>query len=177
VRQDTYDSPYLCRVLGKQHDRRRFDCGVPILNDYLARIAGQDVRRKAAAVFVLSPADDERCVAGYYTLCSTSVELTGLPQSLAKRLPRYPDVPGILIGRLARDIAFPGVGSLLLADALLRCIRIADEVAATLVVVDAKDDSARGFYAMHGFLDLPKIANRMFLPISTAERLVQETEP
>jgi hypothetical protein len=175
VTQDAYDLHYVCEVLSKQHDRKRFDCGVSVLNDYLARIASQDVKRKAAAVFVMSPANDKQRIAGFYTLCSTSVELSGLPPVLAKRLPRYPEVPGFLIGRLARDVAFPGVGSLLVADALLRCVRIADEVAATLVVVDAKDESARGFYAKQGFLELPNITNRMFLPISTAEKLFRET--
>lgn len=173
--RDAYDSQYVCEVLGKQHDRKHFDCGVSVLNDYLARIASQDVKRKAAAVFVMSPADDRSRIAGFYTLCSTSVELSELPEALAKRLPRYPEVPGILIGRLARDHAFPGTGSLLVADALLRCVRIAAEVAATLIVVDAKDESARGFYAKQGFIELPNITHRMFLPISTAEQLFGET--
>ena len=172
--RDAYDSLYVCKVLGKQHDRKRFDCGVSVLNDYLARVASQDVKRKAAAVFVMSLTNDKNRIAGFYTLCSTSVELSELPPTLAKRLPRYPEVPGILIGRLARDRAFPGVGGLLIADALLRCVRIAGEVAATLIVVDAKDESARGFYAKQGFLELPNITSRMFLPISTAEKLFRE---
>lgn len=116
-------SDFVCEPLSKKHDRQAFDCGVTVLNNYLAKIAKQDVKRKAAAVFVLSPKSEPSRVAGFYTLCSTSIEMSSLPQELAKRLPRYPEVPAILIGRLARDITYPGVGSLLLADALTRCVR------------------------------------------------------
>ncbi|MFN0055931.1 MAG: hypothetical protein ACKV0T_27620 [Planctomycetales bacterium] len=65
------------------------------MNDYLVRVASQDVKRKAAAVFVLIPKTETARVAGYYTLCSTSIELAQLPASLIKRLPRYPEVPAI----------------------------------------------------------------------------------
>jgi GNAT superfamily N-acetyltransferase len=162
---------YLCEALGKQHDRKRFDCGVPVLNDYLARFAVQDIRRKTAAVFVLCPAESPSRIAGFYSLCSTSIALVELPPDLVRKLPRYPDVPAILIGRLARDKVFPGIGSLLLADALTRCVRVAREIAATVIVVDAKDAQARRFYKKFGFLRLPHLGQRMFLPMATAEML------
>ena len=38
--------------LGKRHDRKAFSCGLPELDRYLARQAGQDVRRRIARVFV-----------------------------------------------------------------------------------------------------------------------------
>lgn len=164
-------SDFVCESLGTQHDRQNFDCGVPVLNEYLARIAGQDVKRKAAAVFVMTPMTEESRVVGYYTLCSTSIELTSLPADLASKLPRYPEIPAILIGRLARDISFPGVGSLLLADALARCVRVATEIAATVIVVDSKGESASQFYTKFGFVSLPNLPNRMFLPLATAEKL------
>ncbi len=164
-------SGFVCEALGKQHDRQAFDCGVIALNNYLAKIASQDVKRKAAAVFVLSPSSEPSRVAGFYTLCSTSIELSSLPQELTKRLPRYPEVSAILIGRLARDVAFPGAGSLLLADALTRCVRVSAEIAASIIVVDSKGEAATNFYAQFGFISLPRIPHRMFLPMATAEKL------
>ena len=164
-------SEFVCQRLGKQHDRKRFDCGVPVLNDYLARIASQDVRRKAAAVFILTPQSEPARIAGFYTLCSTSIELTAVPASLSKQLTRYPEVPAILIGRLARDVAFPGVGSLLISDALTRCVRVASEIAASVIVVDSKNDAATRFYTKFGFVSVPKLSGRMFLPMATAEKL------
>ena len=81
-------SGYVCEPLGKQHDRNAFDCGVSVLNEYLSKYANQDVKRKAAAVFVLVDRAAPKRVIGFYTLCATSVELNLLPTELTKKLPR-----------------------------------------------------------------------------------------
>ena len=74
-----------------------------------------------------------------------------LPESLSKRLPRYPSVPVARIGRLAVDKAFQGhkLGGALIADAAIRALR--SELAVFALVVDAKDEAAVAFYAHHGF--------------------------
>jgi hypothetical protein len=162
---------FVCEPLGNQHDRTQFDCSVSILNDYLAKYAKQDVKRKASAVFVLVNRADPKRVIGFYTLCATSVLLSELPEELTKKLPRYPEIPAILVGRLARDIHFPGVGGLLLLDAIARCVRVASDIAASLIVVDSKSDAATRFYEKFGFLSLPKLDGRLFLPMQTAEKL------
>ncbi|MCC9641653.1 GNAT family N-acetyltransferase [Rhodopirellula sp. JC740] len=164
-------SEYVCEALNEKHNRKDFDCGVDVLNDYLVRFASQDVKRKVAAVFVFTASGEPNRVVGYYTLCATSVELRGLPEEAVKRLPRYPRVPGILIGRLARDVGHPGLGRLLLADALSRSARSAKEIAAAVVVVDAKDKTAADFYSCFGFISLPKMKSRLFLPMATVQRL------
>jgi ribosomal protein S18 acetylase RimI-like enzyme len=164
-------SDFVCEPLGNQHDRTLFDCGVSILNDYLAKYARQDVKRKASAVFVLVNRADPNRVIGFYTLCATSVLLSELPEEMTKKLPRYPEIPAILVGRLARDINFPGVGELLLSDAITRCVRVANDIAASLIVVDSKGDAATRFYEKFGFLSLPKLDGRLFLPMQTAEKL------
>lgn len=162
---------YVCEPLGNQHDRRQFDCGVSILNDYLAKYAKQDVKRKASAVFVLVERAEPKRVIGFYTLCATSVALAELPEEVTRKLPRYPEIPAILVGRLARDVNHPGVGSLLLSDAITRCVRVAIEIAASIIVVDSKGEAATRFYEKFGFILLPKLPDRMFLPMQTAEKL------
>lgn len=164
-------SDYVCESLTKKHNRKDFDCGVEVLNDYLASFASQDVKRKVAAVFVFTAPEESNRVVGYYTLCATPVELSVLPDETVQRLPRYPQVPGILIGRLARDVGHPGLGRLLLADALSRCARSAQEIAAAVVVVDAKDKSTADFYSRFGFVSLPKMKSRLFLPMETVQKL------
>ena len=59
-------------------------------------------------------------IAGYYTLASASILLSDLPETLAKKLPRYPSVPAVRMGRLAVSDSFKGkgLGAALLADAL-----------------------------------------------------------
>lgn len=162
---------FVCEPLGNQHDRTHFDCDVSVLNDYLSKYAKQDVKRKASAVFVLVDRSAPERIIGFYTLSATSIAISKLPEELTKKLPRYPEIPAILVGRLARDVNYPGVGELLLADAIARCVRVASEIAASLIVVDSKGDAATRFYAKFGFISLPKLADRMFLPMQTAEKL------
>jgi len=162
---------YVCEPLGKHHDRTQFDCGLSVLNDYLAKYAKQDVKRKASAVFVIVERAAPKRVIGFYTLCATSIALAELPEKLTRRLPRYPEIPAILVGRLARDVNHPGVGSLLLSDAITRCVRVASEIAASLIIVDSKGEIATRFYEQFGFVSLPKLSDRMFLPMETAEKL------
>lgn len=151
------------------HDRKAFDCRSAPLNQYLHAQAGQDVRRRIAACFV-AVAEDGR-VAGYYTLTSASVLLTDLPDDVSKKLPRYPTVPAVRLGRLAIDRSFQGqgLGGALLADALDRAIR--SEVASYAMVVDAKDDAATAFYRHHGFIEFPSSPRRLFLPLAVAEKM------
>src|SRR5260370_39075803 len=89
------------RLLDDQHDRIGFACGVESLDRYLKTQAGQDVRRKANAVFVLSEQDEPARILGYYTLCAMSISQGEVPETARKHIPRYPLVSATLIGRLA----------------------------------------------------------------------------
>jgi hypothetical protein len=63
-------------------------------------------------------------------------------------------------------------GELLLLDAFKRVLLNTREIAAAVVVVDAKDDRAREFYLRHDFISLPSQPNRLFYPVKTIEKLV-----
>ncbi|MFZ2217674.1 MAG: GNAT family N-acetyltransferase [Rhodoferax sp.] len=105
-------------------------------------------------------------------MASTLLWLSELPEHLHKKLPRYPSVPAVRMGRLAVDQAFKGIGlgGALLADALDRTIRA--EIAAYALVVDAKNDSAAAFYQHHGLIALPSQPMTLFLPLATASGFV-----
>lgn len=121
-------SEFRSEVLQTHHRRGEFSCGVKSLDDYLQRQATQDARRYAAATFVFVPENQPSIIAGFYTLSAFSIRLEALSEELRKILPRYPEVPSLLIGRLARDEKFPGLGSRLLSDALSRCQSQAEEI-------------------------------------------------
>jgi len=159
--------------LGPGHDRAAFSCGSPSLDEYLKVHARQDAKRLAAAVFVMTPNDSPSVIAGYYTLSATSAALEAVPPELARKLPRYPLVPATLLGRLARDVRFHGAGKWLLVDALKRAYRQSAEIAASVVIVDAKDDRARAFYESFGFRLLHVAGNSLFLPMQTIASLAQ----
>lgn len=162
-------------ALNSSHDRSGFSCGVVALDDYLKRQASQDMRRHIAAVFVMVSEEQPQTILGYYTLASYAVETSGLPDETAKKLPRYPTTPATLIGRLARAVDQPGMGSLLLADALGRILANTRQVASALVVVDAKDDGAAAFYGKHGFIPFSGFTRKLFLPMKTIAEAAQRS--
>ena len=91
---------------------------------------------------------------GYYTLSPESVDLDRLEAAaptLMKKLPRYPRLGAILLGRLAvaRSQKGKGFGKTLLHDAMLRALHA--EIPAILMVTDPKDEKAEAFYRKHGF--------------------------
>lgn len=154
------------QALDQSHDRRMFDCGVAALNRYFAELVTQDVRRRIATCFVAVETGTDR-LAGYYTLAAAAIALEDLPPALTKRLPRYPTVPAVRIGRLAIDRSFQqrGLGATMLIDALERGSRA--DIAAYAAVVDAIDDAAVAFYRHHGFLPFGQNPRQLFLPLAT----------
>ena len=156
-------------LLGEEHDRGNFTCGVESLDRYLKTQAGQDVRRKANAVFILSEVSEPAHVLGYYTLCAMAISQGDVPEAAHKHVPRYPLVSATLIGRLAvaKERQGQRLGAVLLADALRRAFDSAGTVGSSMVVVDALDETAAGFYAAHGFVRLPD-SLRLVLPMRMA---------
>lgn len=153
--------------LKAEHDRSLFHCGSLQLDQYLREQATQDIRRRVAACF--AALTEKRRIAGYYTLASASVPLTSLPPENRKKLPRYPAVPAVRMGRLAVDLDFQGMGlgGALLADAIHRTMRA--EIAAHALIVDAKNDDAAAFYRHHGFVSLPDTPLMLFLPFASVK--------
>jgi GNAT superfamily N-acetyltransferase len=153
--------------LSGDHDRSGFVSGSEALDRYFQTQASQDIKRRIATCFV-AVGHGSHEVAGYYTLTATSVALTALSPEIVKKLPRYPVVPAVLLGRLAVDRSYRGrgLGSVLLADALKRTARA--EFGVFAMIVDAKDEAAQRFYEHHGFALLPGGDRRLFLPITAA---------
>lgn len=166
---DAFDH-YLIEPLGKKHNRAAFCCGVDQLDDYFQKQAGQDARKRIAAPFVLVE-KSSGFIAGYYTLSSTSIKLGELPGEITKKLPKYPQLPATLLGRLAIDQNHrqKGLGEMLLMDALYRSLQ--NEIATLAVVVEAKNDQARSFYEHYQFTCFPDYSHRLFLMMETIAKL------
>jgi len=163
------EPPFRFAPLGAEHDREPFSCGEEALDRYFKTQATQDIRRRIAHCFVAVEALSGQ-VAAYYTIAAASLPLLDLPPEEAKRLPRYPTLPAVRIGRLAVDQKFQGrgLGGALLMDATRRCIQSPPAVYALLV--DAKNDQAVAFYERFGFRSIADRPRTLFLPLSTAEK-------
>ena len=80
----------IIQSLDSHHDRSGFDCGVDSLDDYIHKQANQDTKRRISRVFVAVTPEDVNTIVGYYTLSTLSLELSLLPQSIVRKLPRHP---------------------------------------------------------------------------------------
>lgn len=162
-------APFLLSALDSKHNRNDFNSRSEALNHYLMHQVNQDIRRRVASCFVAIHQNQR--IAAYYTLASASVKLSDLPTSIGKKLPRYPSVPAVRMGRLAVDQEFEGkgLGSALLADALAKAA--SSEIAAFALIVDAKDAQAARFYLHHGFIALPDSPLTLFLALATVQAL------
>jgi ribosomal protein S18 acetylase RimI-like enzyme len=162
--------PFRLEPLGEEHERAPFRCGEDALDRYFQTQVTQDIRRRVANCFVAVETATSH-VAAWYTISAASIPLTDLPPEEASRLPRYPTVPAVRIGRLAVDQRFQGrgLGAALLADAASRTLK-ADAAAFTLLV-DAKSDQAIAFYQRFGFRILSSQPRTLFLPLATARKV------
>jgi ribosomal protein S18 acetylase RimI-like enzyme len=157
--------------LAKTHKRSDFTCGNDRIDSYFRETVSQDVKRKYATCFVVREITTDR-VAGFYTLSSSNVPLTEVPDALAKKLPRYPTVPAVLIGWLGRhsDYGGQGLGEVLLFDAI-KIIATAP-IGAHAIFADAIDDKAAAFYAAFGFESLIRRPRTLYLPVVAALSLL-----
>lgn len=165
-------SKYVITSLERKHNKTEFGCGVDALDQYLKTQASQDIKKNVAVTYVLTSQDSE-LIMGYYTLSSIGIFPGELPEDLVRRLPRYPILPGVLLGRLARDKKYRGqdIGLYLLMDALKRSLAVAAQIGIVAVIVDAKDEKAVAFYKDYGFIAFPENERRLFLPLSTIKKL------
>jgi GNAT superfamily N-acetyltransferase len=165
-------APFRLEQLKDEHERSSFACGEDALDRYIRTQATQDIRRRVASCFVAVEVATGQ-LAAYYTIASAGIPITDLPQEIIKRLPRYPTLPAVRIGRLAVDLKFhgQGLGGSLLADAIRRTLQAPPAVFTLLV--DAKSDEAVAFYQHYGFLPLASRPRTLFLPLATAEKLLR----
>ena|SRR3990167_4718853 len=170
--QDNLTSKYVIVHLEKKYHKNEFKCGIEALDHYLKTQASQDIKKNVAVTYILTLPDSEQ-ILGYYTLSSIGIFSGELPEVLVKKLPRYPILPGVLLGRLAVDKNFQGknIGLFLLMDALKRSLAVSHQIGIVAVIVDAKNEKAVAFYKHYGFIELPDNIHRLFLPLSTIKQL------
>jgi GNAT superfamily N-acetyltransferase len=144
------------------HDLSGFDCGVPVLNDWLRERALKNESRFSRSYVVC----DGARVAGYYCLSAGAVQREAAPGKLRRNAPDA--VPVSIIGRLAVDRGYAGrgLGASLLADALRRIAGAAQSIGIAAVLVQAKDEAARAWYlAQAEWLEFPAGSRTLWLPV------------
>jgi GNAT superfamily N-acetyltransferase len=140
--------------LTEAHDLSEFNSGEPTLDAWLRQRALRNAEMLATKTYVTCPSDSHR-VAGYYAVCMGQILNREGAGAMRRNMPQH--IPAVILGRLAVDAAWHGMGlgRALLADAVNRVRRAAHEISARLLFVHAISPSAEAFYIKHGFTRLP----------------------
>lgn len=160
------ESKFRIEIISSEHQRESFCCGVEPLDNYLKKLANQDIKRRIANCYAAIENSTDK-IAGYYTLSASAVSLADIPKNLAKKLPRYPSVPVAILGRLAVDKNYQKqrLGAALLWDAINRSIK--SEIMVFALIVDSKDKLSTNFYMHHGFIKLESMEKKLILPLTS----------
>lgn len=145
-----------------------FSCSVKALECYFHQYASQDVKKGLAKCFVLIENAQSKII-GYYTLSALSIPISDIPKERINKGIPYPNIPAVLIGRLAIDDRFQkqGYGKFLIADAMYKIKNTT--VRSAMLVVEAKDDNAASFYERLGFIEFRHLENKqrkLFYPLT-----------
>lgn len=132
-----------------RHKRETFDSGEPDLDNWLRQYAGQNRRGNTAATWVIATPDD--VVVACASLSMTGIDRSAAPVPLSRRAPN--PVPALLIGRLAVDRQFGGlgIGTSLLRHVLATAVELNQSAALRAVVVTALHERSRTWWQRCGF--------------------------
>ena len=148
-------------LLTEGYPIKPFDCEDEDLNDFLFNEATPYQKELLATTFVME--NDEQTL-GYYSLLNDSLQLRedmfaskSQFRKFLRELMPYPKrhlktIPALKIGRLAIDKTFKGkgLGSVIMANIISKCIKMNEEQACRLITVDAYKQAVP-FYQKMGF--------------------------
>ncbi len=156
-------------TLADGHRIESFRCDEPELEEWLRQRARKNQVSGASRTFVVSLGDD---VLGYYCLAAGAVTHDEAPGSLRRNMPD--PIPIVVLGRLAvhSDWQGQGIGAGLLKDAILRTVRLSEEMGIRAIIAHALHDHAKEFYLRRGFVVSPIQPLTVMLNVA---RLVQNT--
>lgn len=154
--------------LSSAHKLNTFNSGKASLDDWLKKRALANNGR-TSQTFVIHV---DQIVIGYYTLAAGAVPLKEAPSKLRRN--SVDPIPVLLLGRLAIDEKHQGkgLGPDLLRDAILRALRVSEDVGARALLVHAIDDEAVEFYRKFGFTESPIRLRTLMLPLDAAAKLL-----
>lgn len=129
-----------------------------MLDDWLKHSARSVAAKHIGRTYAWVAPDAPTQVLGYVTLAPHVVRRSEVPERIGRGSPDA--IPAILLARLALAQSLHGTGSggALLVDALHRALDAIAVAGGRLVVVDAIDKQAAGFYEHYGFSRLPDTA-------------------
>jgi GNAT superfamily N-acetyltransferase len=147
----TYTGPEL---LTGDHNVAGFDCGNSALNEWLVRRAFTNQTSGTSRTWVVVDSDSSEVV-GFYASSTASILRSLTPKRMARNQPE--ELPAVLLARMAVDSRHQGhgLGAALLKHFMLKALEVAKSVGVRVLLIHAKDDSAKSFYSHFGFVESP----------------------
>ncbi len=149
------------------HVTDEFDCGEPVLNDWLKKRALKNESSGASRTFVVCQGNK---VVGFYVLATGSVMHQHAPSKVRRNMPE--PIPVMILGRLAvsKQMQSAGLGRGLLKDAILRTLGVSKQAGIRALLVHALSDSAHKFYRQCGFVESPIDTMVLMITLKDAAR-------
>jgi GNAT superfamily N-acetyltransferase len=132
------------------HKLDDFQSNELVLDAWLKQRAIKNHHAGASRTFVVH--HDMKVIA-YYCLSTGSVVSEHAPGKIKRNMPN--PIPVMVLGRLAVDLSYQGrgIGKALLKDAVLRTIKISQDVGIRALLVHAISEFATDFYKRYGFVE------------------------
>jgi GNAT superfamily N-acetyltransferase len=150
------------------HQIAAFQCGEAELESWLKERALKNQVEGASRTFVVCAGEE---VIGYYALAAGAVLHAQAPGSIRRNMPD--PIPVAILGRLAvhADWGGRGIGGGMLKDAVLRTLRLSEEMGIRALLCHAISQEARNFHTHHGFVESPIEPITMMLNIARLARV------
>ena len=135
--------------LTADHKLDGFNCGEPVLDEWLIRRALQNQVSGASRTFVTC--DKDQCIVGYYAIAAGAVTHQITTGGVRRNMPD--PIPVLVLARLAVDRRAQGIklGAALLKDAVVRATAVSNEAGVRALLVHALNSKAKDFYQYYGF--------------------------
>lgn len=153
--------------LDATHVLDRFDCGNDVMNAWLKSRALKNQDEGATRTFVAT--DDSDAVLGYYALAVGFCSRADAPGNISRGMPE--PIPVMILARLAidRTAQGQGLGRQLIADAVIRTLRVATDAGVRALLVSAIDAPAAAYYEKLGFVRARQNTDVLMLRLKVAQ--------
>jgi GNAT superfamily N-acetyltransferase len=158
--------------LGSAHRVDTYQCIEAELEGWLKERALKNQLDGASRTFVAC-ANEE--VVGYYALAAGAVLHVQVPGGIRRNMPE--PIPVAILCRLAVHSGWGGrgIGAGLLRDAVLRTMRLSEEMGIRALLCHAISQNAKNFYLYHGFVESPIEPMTVMLNIAKLARAAKES--
>ncbi len=151
--------------LSSEHRLDEFECGEPVLDEWLRRRALSNQLSGGSRTFVV--VDQDTRVVGYYAMAAGAIAHQMATSSVRRNMPD--PIPVMVLARLAVDKRAQGMylGASLLQDAVNRAVAVSHNAGVRALLVHALHDRAKQFYEHYGFQISPAHPMTLMLRLSS----------